>query len=326
MPVTVTVSRGNPLPWPIALLLTVVGAVLIVLGFTVVPEVEGMDNTMLDVIAVLLAGPALLVFLVVMVRKGWRDLRENPAEGVPAELPEPPGTDDPDVVGVLVGKGTPPRRAVAGVILALADRHEISIDEYGEQIVIDVAPDAAVHNQGESIVAEALAERADAQRRITGPPFWQGRVPWWRDFVRDARTRARAESLIDSTIPLVGTMVLLIIVGTAFSLIFFWRTPVFVGTILFVNGFPHLLARASGYRLTNAGIRRRAEWVAFARYLHAQRSFRDVGPSGVKVWGPNLVYGAVLGEADKAARPLTPDADDDSPIDEVTTSTKVVKL
>ena len=39
-----------------------------------------------------------------------------------------------------------------------------------------------------------------------------------------------------------------------------------------------------------------------------------------------LVYGAVLGEADKAARPLTPDADDDSPIDEVTTSTKIVQL
>ena len=33
---------------------------------------------------------------------------------------------------------------------------------------------------------------------------------------------------------------------------------------------------------------------------------RDVSPEGVRVWGPYITYGSVLGEAPGAARPLTP--------------------
>jgi hypothetical protein len=33
---------------------------------------------------------------------------------------------------------------------------------------------------------------------------------------------------------------------------------------------------------------------------------RDVGPQGVTIWGPYLVYGAVLGKAPRSAKPLTP--------------------
>jgi hypothetical protein len=35
---------------------------------------------------------------------------------------------------------------------------------------------------------------------------------------------------------------------------------------------------------------------------------RDVGPAAVAIWGPNLAYGAVLGQAERAAMPLTPGA------------------
>ena len=37
---------------------------------------------------------------------------------------------------------------------------------------------------------------------------------------------------------------------------------------------------------------------------------RDVGPAAVAVWGPNLSYGVVLGQAPRTAEALTPPGDD----------------
>jgi uncharacterized membrane protein len=140
-------------------------------------------------------------------------------------------------------------------------------------------------------------------------------VPWWREFVGDARARAGELGLVEPRLPFVGLMLVFIMTAVAFSLVFFWRIPVFVGAILFANGVPHLLARASGFRLTTEGRARRAEWLAFGRFLRAQGSLREVGPAAVSVWGPNLVYGIVLGEGDRAAKMITPDVEgfDDEP-------------
>lgn len=321
---TVSVSR-NPAPWPLAILFTVVGIALIVAGFTVVEPIRGMgSNVVLEVVAVVLGVPALVIYVVVMARRLGQ--RTDVTAGIPQELPEPPGDDDPALVGVLVGDGTPRRRAVAGVVLGLAARKALTIDERGDRIVIGLEDRAGLATPAEALVLAQLRERADGEGRIVGPPIWEGRVPWWRAFVRDARGRAMSVGLVDSQIPLVGTMLVMVLVGTSLALVFFWRIPVFVGLILLVNGLPHLLARASGYRLTDEGRRRKAAWLAFGRFLRAQGSLRDVGPAGVVVWGPNLVYGAVLGQAERAARPLTPDADDDEPIDEVYTRTSVVEL
>lgn len=49
-------------------------------------------------------------------------------------------------------------------------------------------------------------------------------------------------------------------------------------------------------------------------------------PAGVVVWGPNLVYGAVLGVAEHAARPLTPAVDEDDQGDAQAEITKVYEL
>jgi uncharacterized membrane protein len=94
--------------------------------------------------------------------------------------------------------------------------------------------------------------------------------------------------------------------------VFFERMPVFIGSILLANGLPHLIARGSGYRLTQNGEQLAAAWTSFGRYLYRHESFRDAGPAGVAIWGPNLVYGTVLGVAERAARPLTPGIEDES--------------
>lgn len=169
----------------------------------------------------------------------------------------------------------------------------------------------------------SLRERAD-DGTVTGPPVWAGKVSWWPDFAKGARARAVATGLVETRVPFVGLILVTIMIAVAVSLIFFARTAVFVGCILLANGFPHLIARASGYRLTTAGRVERAQWLAFGRHLRAARSVRDVGPAAVAMWGPNLVYGVVLGEAPRAARPLTPDGDSDT--EDPVTTTHVYEL
>ena len=104
-----------------------------------------------------------------------------------------------------------------------------------------------------------------------------------------------------------------ILTATALALVFFWYIVSFIGFILFANGVPHLIAGASGYRLSAPGVAYRAQWVAFGRYIRAHKSLRDVGPAGVAVWGPNLVYGVLVGEGDKTAHALAPRVGHDDP-------------
>jgi hypothetical protein len=320
VPVTVTVSRGTPLPWPVALVFTVVGLGLMVVGFTVVPPVdmpsgtgEDIGSVIMWIIALLLVVPTWIIFLVVMVRR--MAARKAPMREVPNELPEPPGDDDVAVVATVVGEGKPAERAIAATVLALADHGALRIDEHGPQVVVTLATDAAASSETERLVLDDLRGRADDRRAVTGPPIWSGRVSWWREFVGDARARAGEMGLVEPRLPFIGLMLVFIMTAVAFSLVFFWRIPVFVGAILFANGVPHLLARASGFRLTIEGRARRAEWLAFGRFLHAQGSLREVGPAAVSVWGPNLVYGIVLGEGARAGKMITPDVEgfDDEP-------------
>jgi len=99
-----------------------------------------------------------------------------------------------------------------------------------------------------------------------------------------------------------------ILTATGFGIMFFDHTMVFIGSIIFANALPQLLSRVSGYHLTVEGAREKTQWAAFGRYLHEQRSFHDVGPAAIVIWGPNLAYGAALGEAPRASAVLTPGA------------------
>ncbi len=305
VPVTVTVSSQR-LPAPVAWLFTLVGAAMIVAGFTVVPPIPdfGSSNILLTVIAALLVIPAWIVFIVVMFRRLQN--RDDVTADVPDELPEPPSNHDPAVVATIIGDGTPDPRAVAGTVLELARRKVISIGEYGEKVVVQITPDGRGEDDGENLVLEELRKIEQPDGDIVGPPIWDDRIGWWSEFRSGARTRATTSGLIETRIPFVALMLVLVFSATGASLLFFERIPVFVGSILFANGAPHLVARTSGYRLTDAGKRLQAAWRAFGRHLHRHGSFRDVGPAGVAMWGPNLVYGAVLGVAERAADPLTP--------------------
>ncbi|HEY8218216.1 MAG TPA: hypothetical protein VIH82_13850, partial [Acidimicrobiia bacterium] len=211
MPVTVTVTRSSPMPVPLALCFTVVGAALVVLGFTVVPKVEvpggsGFDSgIILDVIALLLIVPGWILYVRFLVRHGRA--RREAVEGVPHELPEPPGRDDPAVVGTVVGEGRPRARAVAATVLGLADHGAIEIQEAGERVRIAVPPDATGATHTDELVLEGLRERADERGSVVGPPIWPDHLDWWRDYASDARARAMSAGLVENRIPFVGLMI-----------------------------------------------------------------------------------------------------------------------
>ena len=306
---TVTVSRSNPLPAAIAVLFTLVGAALIVAGFTFVPPLPDFDssNVVLEIVAAFLVIPAWIIFVLVMVRRIVR--HDDVTADIPTEIPEPPSTHDPGVVAVVLGDGRPGARAVAGTVLDLAARREVSVNEYGDRVVIQAPASAKGENDGERLVLEGLREQVGPDGDIVGPPVWKERVGWWHAFVDSARKRAASAGLVETRIPFIALMLVMIFTATGMSLVFFERMPVFIGSILLANGLPHLVARGSGYRLTDDGKRMQTAWRAFGRYLHRHNSFTDAGPAGVAMWGNNLAYGAVLGVAEKAARPLTPDVE-----------------
>ena len=312
MPVTVTVSRGGQMPVLVAWLLTLAGLGMMVFGWPVVLPMggaTGVAEILMLVIAILLAVPAWLIFLLVLIRSARA--RRRIVSDVPGELPEPPSDHDPAIVAVLHGEGKPARTAVAATVLDLAHRDVIEVDEYGERIVIRIPADGDGANEGERLVIAGLRAHAEPTGDVVGPPVFKHKATWWRAFRRDARHRAAAAGLAQPVIPYVGLMIVLIFTAVALSLVVFERILVFVGLILFANGVPHLLGLASGYRLTAAGRELRARWEAFGRYLDAQRSVRDVGPAAVAVWGSILAYGVVLGEAPRAARALTPGVPDE---------------
>ena len=307
---TVTVMRGNPLSVPWALLLAVIGAAFIVLGlvFPVGSEFPGgrVVDIFLWTVAVIVSIPGwLLAFAII---RSTRKARRQPIGEVPDELPEPPSDHDPAQVAVLVGEGRPSRRAVAGMLLALADRGALEIEEYGDKIVVRMKPGTEPANDREKLVLDGLRDNAAPNGDVIGPPIWNRPVRWWGAFARDARNQAMKDGLVDPAIPFLAFTIGFTFTALGVSFAMFERVLVFVGIIPFAIGFTHALANIGGYKLTHSGRELTAKWAAYARYLAEQGSVRDVGPAAVAIWGPNLAYGVVLGQAERAAVPLTPGA------------------
>jgi len=226
---------------------------------------------------------------------------------VPAELSEPPDAYDPAVVSVLWGDGTPDRRAVAGTTLALAQRKAIDIQEYGpDHLVVKVPPAEAGTNDGERLVLGGLRANATTDGAIEGPPVWKGRTPWWRAYRKDAVKRASSAGFVTRVLPLLDMSGALITTAIGFSLFFFSRPAVYVALVIVAQIVGTAASFLTGRALTRSGRRHKALWGAFRRYIHRHGELENVGAGGVVMWGPYLVYGVVLGEADGAAKVLTP--------------------
>ncbi len=246
----------------------------------------------------------LLVVKALLIR--LRDRRRVVGD-VPKELSDPPSDADPAIVAVLEGEGRPAREAVAGTILAMAARKSVDIHAYGDRLVVKVPLTTMGADCSEQIVLAALREHATPEGVIEGPPIWGSSTRWWRTYRRDAVKRAGDAGMVTRWMPLLPLSGALTTTGVGIGIFFFTEPVVYTAIVIGVQVVAWIVSFVSGWTLTDAGWRNRALWHSFARYIRTQGKLdKDVGPEGVVVWGPYLVYGAVLGEAQGAAVPLTP--------------------
>ena len=82
--------------------------------------------------------PAIFLVRMVIHILAIKIAQRREVSDVPDELSQPPTADDPAVVGVLWAQGKPDERAVAGTMLGLAQRKAVSVEEYGERLVVRV--------------------------------------------------------------------------------------------------------------------------------------------------------------------------------------------
>jgi hypothetical protein len=233
--------------------------------------------------------------------------RRRVVRDVPKHLADPPTASDPAVVAVLDGEGSPSRRAVAGTILDLARRKALDVQEYGDKVVVKVPAATTGENENEQAVLSALRSEASADGIVQGSSVWQGSTRWWRGYRKHAIKRARSMGLATKWLPLAPLSGALITTGIGISLFFFTQPVVYFIIVFGVQIVGYVISFITGYTLTDKGWRERALWRSFARYIDDHGEIKKaVGPAGVVVWGPYLTYGAVLGEATAAARPLTP--------------------
>jgi hypothetical protein len=206
---------------------------------------------------------------------------------------------------VLWAEGKPDEPSVAGTMLALAHRRAISIEEYGERLVVRVPLVETGANETEAIVLNGLRANASDGGVIEGPPVWRS-FPQWRGYRRAAIVAAHKGGYVTRVLRLTDLTGALATTGIGVRLLLGVNTFVFMPIVIVSSVIATVIGLLAGYGLTKKGRRARALWKAFGEYVEQNPSLRDVGPQGVSIWGPYLVYGAVLGEAKRAARPLTP--------------------
>ncbi len=182
------------------------------------------------------------------------------------------------------------------------------MQEYGDKVVLKIPRgDDRRQRRTSRTCSTALRAEATPEGVVEGPPIWNGATRWWRGYRKAAITRARGMGLVTKWLPLAPLSGALITTGLGISLFFFTQPVIYFVIVFGVMIVGYVISFVSGYTLTNRGWRERALWRSFARYIDDQSEIKKaVGPAGIVMWGPYLVYGAVLGEATHAAAPLTP--------------------
>ena len=252
-------------------------------------------------------GIPLLVMAVRLGRAGRR--RRSAGAGVPHSSSDPPGDEPPALVALLRHEGHDiGAAAAAATILDLVQRKVIGMSGItSEHWVIDVnGSGGRPSSPGEKAIVTALRSAADEHGNVTGPPLpMDPDGPWWHTLRADVVAQARAQGLLVRRFPS-GLFVTAVIALTVTTAPLWFRTPLAAAAGMAAAIVFLALPFAGGFVLTAEGLRRRAAWMSFARYIHEQGNLGDVPPTGIAIWGPYLSQGAALGEAPKAVAGLTP--------------------
>ncbi len=307
----------DPLPFP-AMFLTVLG-----------DRFEGFHGLSLA----LLASAAVLAVLTV-ISAALRTLATRPRLPDPAPATRDLRAEPPAIVNLLVHRWVLTPSSMPATMLDLAARRWIEIDQLGDSgfvVRIRPAPPGEALTAYESqildwIRARATGGSAPLQALALGEPA--AAVLFWNRFRKAVETEALATGLARNRWAprawvLTGWLLLtsLASVAGAFALARLGQnraggdgsidpwTWFAAGAIAWLVAYTWLRTR-TGLRDTPAGLAACAHWLGVRTALASDRAFDNLPPAAVVLWERYLSYGAALGLAHDAVRPLPFTIDD----------------
>lgn len=257
--------------------------------------------------------------------------RPAPTDAAPATMdlgPEPPA-----VAGLLCGDYTVPAETAPAILLDLAGRDVVALDEVrpGDVVCrVEQAAGGAQLSPAEEQVLDALQERAidgvvPAAALTTGTEAASAR--WHRDLarnvVRDAQRRgltvdrwpkALAGVVGAGVLPVGGLLYLSGELGGDADRHLGLAAPaaaIAVGTILVLAGLTTRFGRSLAQRPTAAGRAAESRWLGVREHLRENPRIGDLPPASVRLYGRHLAYAAAFGLADHAVAALPFGEEDD---------------
>ena len=303
----VTFMRGNPMPWPAALGCTVGGAICMVLGYTVVPSFDPPGGDVLTyVIAAVVMVPIVgVALLVLFADRGAADAADD--VDVPDELDAPPSDDDPALVAVVVGEGQPSSRAIAGTILDLAMHDAVDVSEHGDRVVLSLRSGARPRARPNDSCWRTCEAGPTRRATSSGRPSGRARR---RSGVRIGSTRGPARSRRSSSSH-----------GSRSSRSRWCSWSCSARSPSSPSGASSCSSVRSSWRTGSPTSSRAPAATGSPRRVasNVAGGSRSVGTCSARgacatsdrrriaIWGPNLVYGVLVGQADRVAAVLSPE-------------------
>lgn len=227
------------------------------------------------------------------------------------------GDEPPAVAALLANRFRLPTEAAPATILDLAARRAIRIEDYQPGLpMIRLSRDSAVGlTPYEERVMELLESKAsggvvpaEALSSGEGQVSTRWRHAFRNEVIDEAQERGLSKDVWDAQLTgIFGLLALipagLVLVGTK------WQPAlaVYVFGVFVLQSVRHYRPQQP----TALGIQRASFWLGVREYFATHGEFKDVGPSGVAVWGKNLAYAAAFEIAEAAVRALPMGDEDD---------------
>jgi len=220
------------------------------------------------------------------------------------------GSEPPAVAGFLVNRFRVPSEALPATLLDLAARDVVEIEQRGPGVYFVRLParTAEPATAYERRVLEHLRRRAvdgvvPAEALTTGASAESGR--WRRAFANEVIEDAQARGL--SRDALGGAVFTVLSAAALVPALLVWALWDFeVGLIVFFAALALLgwIRARHPQRETAAGLEAASRWLGVRAALAENEVFDTHSPLTVEIWDRLLAYGAALGVASAASRPL----------------------
>ncbi|HEY7281103.1 MAG TPA: hypothetical protein VID47_05850 [Actinomycetota bacterium] len=275
------------------------------------------DHPALHVVsrALLIAGAVAAVawLLVVLIVRVFR--RSDEPEPGPATMDLGPET--PALANMLTNNWKPTPEAVPATLLDLAARgfvefQQVAPGEFQCRIRKQDDPSLATYERRVMTLLRSKESGGVVPTRAmtTGPTDAADR--WWKGFrkevVRDAKDAGLSEDMWNA-----ASRAVVSVAAFVPAILFGIAVPLYgaVYFAVFAVALTGALWGSGRQRSTPAGVEAAARWLGVREYLQQDSVFDTLPPTAVITWERYLGYGAAMGQAAGAARPIAMGAESD---------------